>query len=68
MGGEILCQEKGVKNDSQRSHFEELHASGRVHECLSDAYAYVLINQSKCLNLCVNHEQDQQLPGLAQSQ
>lgn len=45
LGGETIYQERHINNDSQRPYFEEVHASGRVSMCLSEAYAYVLTSK-----------------------
>lgn len=50
--GEILHQERDIKNDNQRLHFEEVHASGVVHVCLSEAYVYVITSKQVLKSLC----------------
>lgn len=52
LGGEIIYQERDIKNDSQRLYFEEVHASGRVSTCLSEAYACVLTSKQVLKSLC----------------
>lgn len=44
LGGEVIYQERDIKNDSQRPHFEEAHASGRMSVCLSEAYMCLCSN------------------------
>lgn len=51
-GGKILHQKRNIKNDNQRLHFEELHASGMVHVCVSEAYAYVITSKQVLKSLC----------------
>lgn len=51
-GGKILYQERDIKNDNQRLHFEELHASGMVQVCASEAYAYVITSKQVLKSLC----------------
>lgn len=51
-GGKILHQERDIKNDNQRLHFEELHASGMVQVCVSEAYAYVRTSKQVLKSLC----------------
>lgn len=51
-GGEILHQERDIKNDSLRLHFEELHASGMVHVWVSEAYANVKTSKQMLKSLC----------------
>lgn len=51
-GGEVPYLEIDIKTDSQRPCFEELHASGRVHTCLSEACAYVLTSKHVLKSLC----------------
>lgn len=38
-------QERNIKNDNLRLLFEELHASGMVHVCVSEAYPYVITSK-----------------------
>lgn len=52
MWGRNLNQEKDIKNDDLRLHFEELHASGMVHVCVSEAYAYVKTSKQVLKSLC----------------
>lgn len=51
--GEKSYTKKGdIKNDNQRLHFEELHASGMVHVCGSEAYTYVITSKQVLKSLC----------------
>jgi len=50
LGKEIIHQERDIKNDGQRPHFEEVRA--RVSVGLSQAYAYILTSKQVLKSLC----------------